>query len=527
MQKNKMDKYIREKVQKDNKIPLKAEKIVENFEEMMLMKENEKRVIGISLKTFIAVAASFIIIAFLGVNIYANKMGKPNVISAVKALFKEEVVDNENEKIEQMLRQAFVDIHYLYHADLTEEYGKDNSAEMKQIGEKTYYKTTSKYSVVEEKYGKMLIDEALKKLLALRFLNVDGNLYVCNMEGEEIETSITDIQRVNEEDGTYTYEIKSVEIVYNKDIEATTWYKVRKVEDTYKICAVSFLQEETQNVVPNEEENTIDVQEQVVDEKENMINQTEDDNQTTNHSNSNSLVSKTLYGDANCDGEVNLKDSVYIRRYVAGWEGYTLTEQGKINADVNMDGKIEEFDASVISEYLAGNYKKLPVKAASTTWVEKNVPGMRLKYPANWNVTEVNRNAWHFQQGELACVFEGETNGYNFKVSIYEPYYDSNVKDFESMLRTIAKKNGEVYNEFYGSTGYNIGSTEPNYLEWREIMRNTNNDNKKMKECYHTWGGWVYRIVIDYDYNSSDPSGFATAYRVIDEMIGSTKLKSY
>lgn len=524
MQKNKMDKYIREKVEKDNKIPLKAEKIVGDFEEMMLMKENEKRVIRISLRTFIAVAASFIIIAFLGVNMYANKLGKPNVISAVKALFKEDVVDEENAKIEQMLRKAFFDIRYLNHADLTEEYGKDVSAEVKQIGEKTYYKTTSKYNIVEEKYGKMFMDEALKNLLARRFLDVDGDLYVCDTELEEIEVSIADIQRVNEEDGIYTYEIESIEMVYGQEIEATTWYKVKRVGDSYKICAVSFLQEETQNVVPNEE-NTIDVQEEVIDEKENMINQEKEDNK--NKENGSSSVGKTLYGDANCDGEVNLKDSVYIRRYVVGGEGYSLTEQGKINADVNMDGKIEEFDANVISEYLAGNYKKLPVKAASTTWVEKNVPGMRLKYPSNWAVTEVNRGAWNFQQGELACIFEGENNGYNFKVSIYEPYYDSNVKDFESMLRTIAEKHGEVYNKFYGSTGYNIGSTDSNHLEWREIMRNTNNDNKKMKECYHTWGGWVYKIVIDYDYNSSDPSGFTTAYRVIDEMIGSIKLKSY
>ena len=64
MFKNKMDKYIREKVTQDKKIPLKAEKIVENFEEMIYMKDDEKKVIRISLKTFMAVAASFVIIAF-------------------------------------------------------------------------------------------------------------------------------------------------------------------------------------------------------------------------------------------------------------------------------------------------------------------------------------------------------------------------------------------------------------------------------------------------------------------------------
>lgn len=629
MLKNKMDKYIREKVEQDDKIPLKAEKIVKNFEEMIYMKDDEKKVIRIGLKTFMAVAASFVIITFLGVNIYANKMGKPNVISAVKALFKEDIKDDENEKIEQLLRKAFFDIRYLYHADLADEYGKDDSAEMKQIGEKTYYKTMSKYSSVEEKYSEMLTDEALKNLLALRFLNVNGDLYVCDLETEEIEVSITDIQKVNEEYGIYTYEIKSVEIVYGDEMEATTWYKVKKVGDSYKICAVSFLQEESQNVAQQEknlmmvyvadksdfykkglenaevtvyasmgdepqqvetvytdkdgwaaiglnklindskntpctifinhgdksakialhisysdykfekvskqqttenggikyigveEDNILELQWYFEDE---IVNE---DNQTTD--NNNSTVSKTIYGDANCDGEVNLKDSVYIRRYVAGWEGYALTEQGKINADVNGDGKVEEFDAKVISEYLAGNYKQLPVKLTSTTWIEKSVPGMSLKYPSDWTVTEVNRSAWNFQQGELACIFEGETYGYNFKVSVYEPYYDSNSPDYESLMRIIAQKRGETYHEAYGTTGYNIGSTDEDYLEWRHITGNSNDLNTKTDEYYHVFlGGWVYKIVVEYtviDENATIVTG--GAYRIIDEMIGSIELRSY
>ena len=97
MLKNKMDKYIREKVEHDNKIPLKAEKIIKNFEGTTQTKENKVKIVKISLKTSLAIAASVAIVAFLGANMYANHLGKPNVISAVQALIKKEKVKSEEE----------------------------------------------------------------------------------------------------------------------------------------------------------------------------------------------------------------------------------------------------------------------------------------------------------------------------------------------------------------------------------------------------------------------------------------------
>ena len=43
---------------------------------------------------------------------------------------------------------------------------------------------------------------------------------------------------------------------------------------------------------------------------------------------------KVLYGDANCDGEVDISDAVLIMQSLANPEGFKLTEQGKNNADV-------------------------------------------------------------------------------------------------------------------------------------------------------------------------------------------------
>lgn len=55
------------------------------------MENNEgKKVIKISLKSFIAIAAATVVVLFVGINIYANSLGKPNIISSIKALIEHE-----------------------------------------------------------------------------------------------------------------------------------------------------------------------------------------------------------------------------------------------------------------------------------------------------------------------------------------------------------------------------------------------------------------------------------------------------
>ena len=59
--------------------------------------------------------------------------------------------------------------------------------------------------------------------------------------------------------------------------------------------------------------------------------------------------SKTSWGDATCDGKVDLNDAVAILQYVALPKKYPLTEQGEINADVFDNGSgITGKDALVI-----------------------------------------------------------------------------------------------------------------------------------------------------------------------------------
>lgn len=77
---NKKDMLIREKLQQDKVISDKANRIFDNIKEEFKVENNEKKVIKISLGTFIAIAASFVVILFLGVGLYSNilKEGKTN-----------------------------------------------------------------------------------------------------------------------------------------------------------------------------------------------------------------------------------------------------------------------------------------------------------------------------------------------------------------------------------------------------------------------------------------------------------------
>ena len=54
----------------------------------------------------------------------------------------------------------------------------------------------------------------------------------------------------------------------------------------------------------------------------------------------------TLFGDANCDGRVTAADAAAIKQYDRGIA--TLPPQGLINADVNMDGDVNDDDADMI-----------------------------------------------------------------------------------------------------------------------------------------------------------------------------------
>ena len=62
------------------------------------------------------------------------------------------------------------------------------------------------------------------------------------------------------------------------------------------------------------------------------------------------VVPEILYGDVNKDGEVNKKDSLRLKQYLAGFE----VECDEAAADVNNDGTVNKKDSLRLKQYLAG-----------------------------------------------------------------------------------------------------------------------------------------------------------------------------
>ena len=74
---------------------------------------------------------------------------------------------------------------------------------------------------------------------------------------------------------------------------------------------------------------------------------------------------KTLYGDANCDGQVNMADAVFVMQAVSNPDKYKLTDKGADNADVSERGNgITNKDALAIQQYKLGLVDELPVSYA-------------------------------------------------------------------------------------------------------------------------------------------------------------------
>lgn len=69
----------------------------------------------------------------------------------------------------------------------------------------------------------------------------------------------------------------------------------------------------------------------------------------------------TLWGDANCDGKVDMSDSVIIMQTMANPSKYSMTEQGRANADVSESGNgITNSDALSIQKYCLSIITELP-----------------------------------------------------------------------------------------------------------------------------------------------------------------------
>lgn len=76
------------------------------------------------------------------------------------------------------------------------------------------------------------------------------------------------------------------------------------------------------------------------------------------------VLTANMYGDANCDGVVEIADATLILQYLTNKDEYSLSARGKLNADVIGGDGVTASDALVIQQVDAGIYtlEDLPVK---------------------------------------------------------------------------------------------------------------------------------------------------------------------
>lgn len=102
---------------------------------------------------------------------------------------------------------------------------------------------------------------------------------------------------------------------------------------------------------------------------------------------------KIKWGDANCDGIVDIADATKVLQYIGNGDKYTLTAEGERNADVyEVGGGITAMDALSIQKYDAGLLKSLP-ESYSDKWNSGNtdvtdVPPVTTKAPVVQNPSD-------------------------------------------------------------------------------------------------------------------------------------------
>ncbi len=72
------------------------------------------------------------------------------------------------------------------------------------------------------------------------------------------------------------------------------------------------------------------------------------------------VVPERFYGDANCDGSVDIADATLILQNVGNGDKYVLSEQGQLNADVDGSGGITTIDSLVVQMFDAKVISSLP-----------------------------------------------------------------------------------------------------------------------------------------------------------------------
>lgn len=82
----------------------------------------------------------------------------------------------------------------------------------------------------------------------------------------------------------------------------------------------------------------------------------------TKPSTTTTAAEEVIYGDANCDGNVDISDAVMVKCYLINNKKFALSKQGLLNSDVQGSGNgVNAQDAVTIQKYVIKSITKLPV----------------------------------------------------------------------------------------------------------------------------------------------------------------------
>ena len=142
---------------------------------------------------------------------------------------------------------------------------------------------------------------------------------------------------------------------------------------------------------------------------------------------------KIQYGDVNCDGQVDITDVTYIRRYLTG---YVMPNDVNVrNADVNGDGRVTQADYVLLKKYLADYYKdkNLPNESLGKTYI--------IEYIVDDETYKID---YELEGYKLTKPSDPIKEGYTFEGWYLDTEYKTEF-DFENIK---ASKNIELYAKF-------------------------------------------------------------------------------
>lgn len=222
---NKKDMFIREKIQKDKEISDRANKIFDNIKGEFKLENNEKKVIKISFNTFLAITACLIIVGFVGINIYANSLGKPNIISGIQALIKDELDENSgknylDDETAKVTIQSYLNIIGEQAGSpagvlAIEEIGlidKNSDILFKGNANKDNYKSTNiKYEDFKNKMLEYMSQDLFKEQFSTYFKDIKGELYIFDGGATGIKMDVSEVELISSDEGVYKYGVKGIE----------------------------------------------------------------------------------------------------------------------------------------------------------------------------------------------------------------------------------------------------------------------------------------------------------------------------